>query len=200
MKSGIYQILHAGTGKSYVGSAKNLASRLASHRCLLRQRAHPNGRLQNAWNKYGEGAFAFKTILRCAPKDLIMYEQLCIDGLGTARHGYNILPVAGSALGYKHSAQHLESLRGNQHALGYRHSAETLARLSEASKGNQHGKGWIPPEEWRKNLSDKLRGRKQSPEHVKSRIAAHVGAKRSDEAKANMRAAWERRKAKAAAL
>lgn len=194
MKTGIYQIRNIVTGRVYVGSAVNFARRFALHRCNLRAGKHRNTKLQNAWNKYGEAAFVFERLLVCGREQLIGYEQACIDRFDSVISGYNVLAVAGSALGFRHSAAHKERLSGNQHALGYKHDSETLKRLSAASKGNKHGLGHKHSDAARKRIAEGHRGIVQSPEWVAKRISAHVGAKRSEAAIANMRAAWVRRK------
>lgn len=194
LNTGIYRIRNAVTGKVYIGSAANFPRRFALHRCNLRAGKHKNTKLQNAWNKHGEAAFVFERLLVCAKESLIDYEQACINGFNAVRNGYNVLPVAGSALGFRHSEAHRERLRGNKNALGNKHRPETLAKLSEASKGNAYGLGYKHTDAARKNISDGLLGIKQSPEWVEKRIAAHRGAKRSPQAIENMRAAWARRK------
>jgi len=198
MKSGIYQIRHVETGKVYVGSAVNFPRRFALHRCNLRAGKHRNTKLQNAWNKYGESAFRFERVLICSKANLITYEQACIDGFSAVSDGYNILGVAGSALGFRHSAEHRSKLLGNQHAQGHKHDADTLRLISEASKGNTHSLGHRHSDNARRNIAEGHRGIKQDPEWVSKRIAGHVGAKRSESAIANMRAAWVRRKEAAA--
>jgi hypothetical protein len=63
--------------------------------------------LQSAWDKYGERSFEFKKLLVCGEENLIMYEQIMIDGYSAAdrKHGYNARPIAESMLGYKHTPE-----------------------------------------------------------------------------------------------
>lgn len=61
--SGIYEI--AGPTGSYVGASINIGGRWTHHRCQLRKGEHPNGRLQAAWDHYGEDSFTWRILERC---------------------------------------------------------------------------------------------------------------------------------------
>jgi group I intron endonuclease len=65
MKSGIYLISASQGTKCYVGSSKNIRTRLASHWCALRNNRHTNKKLQNHFNKYGESSLVFSILERC---------------------------------------------------------------------------------------------------------------------------------------
>lgn len=73
-KSGIYKIEHVTSGRVYVGSSVNIASRRRHHLGNLRRGSHFNVKLQNAWNKYGEQAFAFILIEECERGSLALRE------------------------------------------------------------------------------------------------------------------------------
>lgn len=62
MTAGIYAIRHLASGKEYVGQAANIDHRWYYHRWQLRHHRHGNTHLQRAWDKYGEGAFAFRVL------------------------------------------------------------------------------------------------------------------------------------------
>jgi len=79
--SGVYTIQNNVSGKIYIGSSKVLNNRLRQHRSALRGGYHQNIHLQYSWNKYGEEAFTFRTLLICAPEQMRQYEQRVIDGL-----------------------------------------------------------------------------------------------------------------------
>lgn len=106
-KSGIYAIHHIDSGKVYVGSAVSFKRRRAEHLKRLRNKYHENGKLQRAWDKYGEGSFVFSVLEYVENKiDLIIREQHWIEKLNAAsRDNYNISPTAGSSLGVKHTAE-----------------------------------------------------------------------------------------------
>jgi len=153
MESGVYEILNTTNGKRYVGSAVNLRKRKGNHWHLLRQNRHHNRYLQNAWNKYGEGAFGFSALEYWEPEFLISFEQWWINML---RPEYNICKVAGSPLGRKCTdetkakmskvqrarskdpkvrAEISARLIGNQNCLGHNHTAETKAKISAVHTG-----------------------------------------------------------------
>jgi group I intron endonuclease len=91
LKTGIYKITDTTTGTFYIGSSKHIRRRCSNHRGDLRRGAHPNRYLQRAWNKHGEQAFRFDTVLLCAERDLLFFEQRCIDALAP---GFNLMKVA----------------------------------------------------------------------------------------------------------
>jgi group I intron endonuclease len=81
-KSGIYCIINIKNQKRYIGSSKNLQTRLLKHRSLLRHNKHENARLQNGWNKYGEDNFDYYILEFCNGEDnLCKREQFYIDEL-----------------------------------------------------------------------------------------------------------------------
>lgn len=47
-KSGIYCLINLSNNKRYIGSSKNIYSRLLKHRSLLRNNKHENSKLQNS--------------------------------------------------------------------------------------------------------------------------------------------------------
>lgn len=102
MKTGIYKIENVVNRKLYIGSTATMGfqRRWWAHRKQLRKNKHPNQHLQHAWNQYGEQTFCFKIIEKCAPDQCIIREQYYID---TLRPQYNILQVAGSVIGYRHT-------------------------------------------------------------------------------------------------
>ena len=107
MKAGVYLISNNVNGKCYVGSTIHLDQRRKQHFSRLEHNKHVNKHLQNAYNKYGREAFEFEVLeiidIDDSIKDnLLMREQFWIDNLKPA---YNILPVAGSNLGYQHTEE-----------------------------------------------------------------------------------------------
>jgi group I intron endonuclease len=79
MESGVYQIVNIVNNKHYIGSAVNIQRRWKNHKQLLRLKRHPNIHLQNAWYKYGEGAFTFEVVLFCNKESLVICEQCEIN-------------------------------------------------------------------------------------------------------------------------
>jgi hypothetical protein len=127
-KSGIYGFLCRTTGKLYVGSSKNLSLRFQDHI----KGSRSNVLLQNAINRYTLNDFVFILFEYCEPKDLISREQFYINSLSPE---FNILQIAGSSLGYKHSEESLAKFSGENHPLfGKGHSTESIAKMSEAQR------------------------------------------------------------------
>ncbi len=101
MKSGVYKIQHKESGRLYVGSSTNVRRRLIMHKCMLNKNKHFNRALQRAVNKYSLDAFSFEKILVCSNDDLLMYEQLIMDGYKAyiKPFGYNLRSEASSNSG-----------------------------------------------------------------------------------------------------
>lgn len=78
-KSGIYMIINLINNKKYIGSSKNIYSRIAKHRSLLRKNKHYNKKFQNSWNKYNEEFFKYVILEYCEEYDLLIKEQYYIN-------------------------------------------------------------------------------------------------------------------------
>lgn len=89
-KCGIYQILCVVSGKSYVGSSKQISVRWRQHRGRLRKGLHTSPRLQQAWTKHGEDKFVFSVLEECAVEALFVREQHWID---LKKRDYNSMPI-----------------------------------------------------------------------------------------------------------
>lgn len=63
MKGYIYLIVNQVTKQVYVGKTTNLSRRKAAHFQSLREGTHPNPKLQNSFNAYGEENFSFESQL-----------------------------------------------------------------------------------------------------------------------------------------
>jgi len=92
---GIYRIRNGTDGKLYIGSSVDIRQRFYDHRKNLAAGTHDNDRLQKAWRKHGEAAFAFEVVERCARDVLHVREQRHLDLVPDALR-YNIGPVAAS--------------------------------------------------------------------------------------------------------
>jgi len=80
----------------YVGSAASFKDRKSKHLTELRKNIHGNQKLQNHFNKYGEGDLVFTIIEPCLKYSLIEREQFYIDSL---KPFFNICKRAGNSLG-----------------------------------------------------------------------------------------------------
>ena len=92
MTCGIYFISNKVNNKIYVGQSVNIERRWKQHKRELKNNIHENGRLQNAWNKYGEENFEFSICSECKEEQLNTLEQYYIFPLETyiPNIGYNI--------------------------------------------------------------------------------------------------------------
>ena len=77
--SGIYQITLLLDGRCYIGQSGDIGRRWSEHRKVLRANGNKNPKLQSAWNKYGESAFAFTILEECEPSQLTEREQWWMD-------------------------------------------------------------------------------------------------------------------------
>jgi len=95
--SGIYCIINIKNGKQYIGSSKNIRTRLYNHFYTLKKLKHCNILLQNSWNNNTENDFNFYILEKCEENKLISREQFYIDILKplyniTLEVDRNILP------------------------------------------------------------------------------------------------------------
>ncbi len=86
-RSGIYMIVNQQNGKRYIGSSKDIYTRLQCHRAELRHNNHYNPHLQAAWNKYKEHSFNYTVLEYCKESKLIEREQYYVN---TLKPEYNI--------------------------------------------------------------------------------------------------------------
>lgn len=175
--SGIYQIQSKRKPqRCYVGSAVYIRQRWANHLKQLRKNKHENGRLQNHFNKYGEGDLCFKILLGCDVADLINHEQYFIDSL---KPWFNICKIAGSTLGTKRSPELCkrqgEIYRGENHPMfGRRHTKESIKMMSEHRKGHipwNKGKKGVYSEETSKKMSEGQRRRKPPTPETRKKMS-----------------------------
>jgi group I intron endonuclease len=132
---GIYSIRNIANGKIYVGSSVNISQRWKHHKSRLNNNSHDNLHLNNAWKEYGADAFEFSIIEICPINMLIIREQAWIDYYCSFNRekGYNILEVAGSVLGMRHSEETIKKMCLFQK--GHPVSDETKRKISIANKG-----------------------------------------------------------------
>ena len=138
-KSGIYRLNNIIDGKYYIGSSVDLARRFSNYYsiCYLKNRVKKGSSIiYNALLKYGYSNFSIDILEYCDPESLIKREQYYIDLL---KPEYNILPIAGSSLGFKHSPETLLKFKDRKL------SSEALTNLKIAKKG------YIPSSLLRKN-------------------------------------------------
>lgn len=116
-------------------------------------RASKSSLICRALLKYGYSSFKLDILEYCEPSVLIEREQYYIDLL---KPEYNILKVAGSLFGYKHTIESLQKMS----EIAKNRSEETIAKLREAALG----KTYKHTEETKKRISEFMQGRKHSDE------------------------------------
>ena len=167
MTMGIYQITNRVNGKMYIGSAKCLKERWQEHRKQLINNSHHSLHLQRAWNKHGSDAFEFSILKLCETSDgLLGLEQGFLDTVRPwdKKIGYNICPVAGSMLGFKHSpetkAKMSDAKKGKVgNRLGQEVSLETRQKISGSKKGKtSNRKGVVLSAEVKQRMAESHKG------------------------------------------
>jgi hypothetical protein len=104
-KGGIYIWINLINGKSYVGSAWDLSNRFKQYfrKSFLEQEIKKNrSKIYRALLRYGYSAFKLEILEYCEKDIIITREQYYLD---TISPEYNILKVARSLLGFKHSPE-----------------------------------------------------------------------------------------------
>lgn len=101
--------------------------------------------------KHGYSKFNLDILEYCSSSDVITREQYYIDIL---KPEYNILQVAGSLFGYKHTQESLAKMK----EVALNRSDETKAKLREAALG----KTYKHTEETKIKLRDAILGKKHT--------------------------------------
>ena len=112
-KSGIYMWTNKLTGDIYIGQSSDLSKRFKKYFTLSYIKSKGGFIISRALIKYGYTNFSLTILEYCDKSDLLTREQYYFDKLNPQ---YNILKIAGSSQGYKHSV-------------------ETKAKISKALKG-----------------------------------------------------------------
>lgn len=154
---GIYEIRNIVNGHIYIGSSKNVNSRIYGHFKELNCGKHGNLYLQRAFDKYGKDSFEGKLLIICNIDMLIFYEQMFIDAW---KPGYNISSIAGRP-DMTDDVKYKISLANT----GRIFSDDTRHNMSIAKVGNQYCKGRINSDYTRKKMSVSATGKKHSDEH-----------------------------------
>lgn len=106
-KSGVYRWVNKSSGKSYVGSSFMLNDRFRRYfnHSYLSSSQRGASLICRALLKYGYVGFRLEILEYCPISILLAREQFYIDKLNPE---YNILKIAGSSLGYRHSESSLK--------------------------------------------------------------------------------------------
>lgn len=113
-KSGVYRWINNFNGDCYVGSAVDLNKRLYHYYSLKLMELYLKERksyIYSALIKYGYSNFSLEILEYCESSKVIEREQYYIDLLSPK---YNLLKIAGSRLGIKHSEDTREKMSLSQ--------------------------------------------------------------------------------------
>jgi hypothetical protein len=106
-KPGIYCFTNLINGKQYVGSAIDLSKRLRNYFNTKYLARYPYMYIYNALQKHGHENFSLEILEYCEVEKCIERED---DFIKLLKPEYNILPKAGSSLGYKHTDKAREKM------------------------------------------------------------------------------------------
>lgn len=134
--AGIY-LLEFPDGRFYIGASIDVRRRILAHISVLRRGRCRNPRLQRGWNRHQ--TISAKQILVCRKEDILLFEQICLDGL---KPGLNLSPLADCSSPTKETrAKISKSSRGNKNRLGAKMTEGERIRLSEYMRGNKYRSG-----------------------------------------------------------
>jgi len=166
MTQGIYEIVNWQDGKatSYIGSSLNIERRWGEHRRALRRGRHENAHLQNAWDKYGEAAFAFSMLEEVGTDMLLAMEQEYLDDYFDRGQCYNIAQEAAAPFsGRNHTDEARRKIA--EASKSRRHTPETRCKMSEVRKGRMPwNKGKHLSEEHKRKIGEASKGRRHTDE------------------------------------
>jgi group I intron endonuclease len=157
-KSGVYRWINNINGKQYIGSSANLSDRLKQYfsiKYLTRKKSISS--ISRAIFKYGYSNFTLEILEYCERDKIVILkkEQYYID---TLKPKYNILKLAGSPLGYKHTKEALAKMRNRK--LSKEHLAKVLTRIlssSHKAKIRKANLGRKNTEEMKANMRNLIR-------------------------------------------
>lgn len=149
---GVYRLTNTVTKQCYVGGSKRVRKRVAEHFRLLRQNIHPNPKLQESFNAYGEDVFKWDIEVQCEdPADLDSVEEAFLSGEARFPEPvfFNISTTAKMPMANR------------------KHSDETRKRISESKRKNM---GYVADPEYRAKLKEAHRNRFFSDEKFVEKI------------------------------
>jgi group I intron endonuclease len=134
-KTGIYVITNDIDARVYIGSATSFKQRYAVHKKKITHNEGCNPKLKNFANKYGIEHLTFSAVHACEKEDLLKVEQLYLDIFQPFDdNGFNIARKAGSPIGYKHTQEEKDKMKGRP---GPRWDEEHLKYFSDIKKGKK---------------------------------------------------------------
>lgn len=127
---GLYAIVNTINNKAYVGSSTNFKRRFKDHLVDLRKNKHHCSYLQNAWNKYGEGSFRFKVLVKVDTHvEAKEIEQAFLDCF----YNNNLYNTKNTSVGFSSGESHPSKLSNW-------HMKTVKERLTEEERKEKYGK------------------------------------------------------------
>lgn len=137
-KSGVYRFTNKENGKSYVGSSSNLSKRFSDYFNVNRLAKYAKTSLIcRALLRYGYSMFSLEILEYCG-KDKAVILKKEQDYIDLLKPEYNILSLAGSSLGYKHSKDALAKIKAGTKAAALNRTQEAHAKFSATRIGSKH--------------------------------------------------------------
>ena len=121
-------------GKSYIGSSINLSKRLSNYyNYTFLSKPQHKMLIYKALLKHGHSNFSLEILEYCDSHNIIEREQHYIDNI---KPEYNVLPVAGSRLGYLHKEETLIKFKNRK--LTPEQKAKLIKHLSHLTSTDEH--------------------------------------------------------------
>jgi len=146
-KSGVYLWTNKVSGKRYVGSSVNLGRRFRDYyNSSFLTQIKNKMTITKALLKYGYSNFNLAVLEYCEPENVIEREQYYMRQLNPE---YNILKIAGSRYGFKHTEETLAKFRARKMTeetkgkisrtkLGCKMTEEARIKMAAAKRGSKH--------------------------------------------------------------
>lgn len=154
MNSYIYGIINIDNGKIYIGSTKNLKTRLTMHFWRLKKNKHHNKHLQNSYNK-NPNLFKVFLIDECLNSDQYVVEQKWINFFKKENLYNKLFKVSDGILKRQKSPSSSEETRKkiSLALTGKKLSKNHIKSISKCLRGNSRRRGTVTSEIARKNMS-----------------------------------------------
>lgn len=135
-KSGVYLWTNKINGKKYVGSSKDISNRLRMYFNISYLQSFEDIMIiYRALLAHGFENFTLEILEYCEPAVLIEREQYWIDLL---KPEYNILKIAGSRLGAKHTLETIEKIKAAALNRSDEALAKNLEHLNKLNSSQEH--------------------------------------------------------------
>lgn len=139
--SGIYKITNAQTKESYIGSSKNVYSRLYDHMVDLARGYHINKLMQLSWNEHGAQAFTFSVLEEVTVDNLTDREVFWIKKMRAVEDGFNLKSDQEKRRSFMKIDQETKELLEDLDIGSINVTLEMLLKLYKSKQGNNKHHG-----------------------------------------------------------